>query len=139
MNCNSNGDKPPQPSIYVVIIATSLGVAFIVSVLVCLLYLLYCRRSNRSTNYLEFNDDNGNHNSIDGNDHCIVEPTEEAGSHGDQLQVGLTTSSQSQCVNSSSKELFNKSSGILTTDSSLARLHINNHSNLFDSNTLAIL
>ena len=131
VDCNSHSDKRPQPSVYVIVIATSLGIASVVLVLICLLYLLYCRHGNRSTSYLEFNDNSGNHDNIDDDDdQCVVEPTEEAGSYGDQLQVGLTTYSQSQCVYSSSSEELNKSPFILPCNSSLARL---NHTNLFDS------
>lgn len=93
-------------------------IASVVLVLVTILYVLYCRHGKKpSEGFIELNEinnDDRNDNTI--NDGPTMQPAQEAGGTGDQLQVfstqELTTpteSSQSQCSQQTTLlELINK-------------------------------
>lgn len=101
-----------------ILIITSLAVATVVLALIFVLYVLYCRHGKKSSRDFvqleEINNDDHHGNAI--NDEPTVQPAQEAGGSGDQLQVvsgqELTTPtepSQSQCSQPTLlEELFNK-------------------------------
>lgn len=96
VDCSYHSNIPSQTSVYIIVIVTSLIIAVIVLILVSLLYLIYCRRGKKSTNYVELNLEN-DHPDTTLNDHeSTVQPAQEVSRSGDQLQVGFTESSQSQ-------------------------------------------
>ena len=118
MDCSYNSDSSAPPNTYVILIIVSLAVATVVLALVFILYLLYCRHGKKSSRDFvqlhEINNDDHYGNTI--NDEPTVQPAQEAGGSGDQLQVfsgqELTTpteSSQSQCSQPTLlQELINK-------------------------------
>ena len=107
-DCSYHRDKPPETSVYVIVIVTSLAVAFIILILVSLLYLLYCRHGKKSTSFVELDQLNNENDHYDNTvNEPTVQPAQEAGSYSDQLQVGLATpteSSQSHCSKSTTEE-----------------------------------
>ena len=138
VDCNYYSTKPSQTSAYIIVIVTSLVIAVIVLILVSLLYLIYCRHGKKSTSYVGLDLAENDHHDTSLNDHQpTVQPAQEAGSSGDQLQVGFTKSSQSQCSKSTLEDSFKymencyTSTVPLSSKSSLVGLH----SNWFDTVT----
>ena len=103
VDCNYHDDKPSHNTHAenIIIGVTTLIVLSIVMMLV-LFYWLYRYRVKKSPDPVleEFDDENDHYdNSIIDHHDNIIQPAEEAGGRGDQLQVGLATpteSSQSQ-------------------------------------------
>ena len=103
-----------RANVIAICIVTGLIVAFTVLVLVTG-YLLYHCHGKQSPDHVqlqdELNDENGYHDDVISNQ-LTTQPAQEAGSSGDQLQVGsigLTTpteSSQSQCSKPTVEELI---------------------------------
>ena len=109
--------KASQSNNYLIPIVTSLAVALLLLALVIILYMLYRRHGKMSSvshvRLHEINNDDHHGNTI--NDEPTVQPAQEAGGSGDQLQVfsgqELTTpteSSQPQCSQPTLQELINK-------------------------------
>ena len=116
VECSYHDDKPMQTTertkFNIPVIVTSL-VAVSVVIFLVFFYILYRHHGRRSPDLVQLNesdDENDHHDNVI-NDQPTIQPAQEAGSLGDQLQVGLTApteSSQSECSKSTIEELRHK-------------------------------
>ena len=114
VECSYHDDKPMERAkfnIPAIVISSLVAVSVVFLVI---LYTLYRHLGRRSPNLVQLNneldDENDHHDNVI-NDQPTIQPAQEAGSLGDQLQVGLTApteSSQSECSKSTIEELRHK-------------------------------